>query len=129
MNRPNQPNRGTARGAFPPSRGALCPYNAPPITTNARPVPSNALQPFAPGPTRATVAPRSLLSGPGPLSVESWGLLVPGRSPIPSEGFAMTYRRVGPAQQQAVRAFDNGTSLQFGPNVSALDTFHVNIAN
>ncbi|KAG9244789.1 hypothetical protein BJ878DRAFT_52260 [Calycina marina] len=47
--------------------------------------------------------------------VTEWGLLVPGRSPTPSEGRAQVYSRVGPSSQQRIKAFDNGTTLQFGP--------------
>ncbi|KAG0648247.1 hypothetical protein D0Z07_5387 [Hyphodiscus hymeniophilus] len=47
---------------------------------------------------------------------KSWGLVVPGRPPTPSEGHAQIYARVGPAGTQRLVAFDNGTCLSFGPD-------------
>jgi hypothetical protein len=50
--------------------------------------------------------------------VTRWGLMLPPRPPTPSEGSGQAYIRTGNLNQQAIRTFDNGTTLQFGPDVS-----------
>ncbi|KAH8600830.1 hypothetical protein B0O99DRAFT_681694 [Bisporella sp. PMI_857] len=50
-----------------------------------------------------------------PSLVSDWGVIVPGRPPTPCEGRAQQYFRVGLEEQQMVKTFENGTTIQFGP--------------
>lgn len=125
----NAPPRPTGTHGPPPP---VLTYHAPAVNTPPRPTGMNG-RPSAPGfraqaphagPLVANTPPAGppVFAGPpafaGLPSVDSWGAMVPGRPPTPSEGHAQTYTRFGPLQQQAIRTFDNGTTLQYGPDVS-----------